>query len=338
MRSSTKLLSILALFVVIFYAHSASALTVTPVRIEIQADPGQVIVKPITLINEQNTATTFYTSFANFEAQGETGNPAFVEPKSDLGTWMTTDMIVTLAPHQTKNVNITISVPQDAYAGGHFAVVFFGTQPNNAEKVSGVGIGAKTGALILLSVSGDVKEAGGLSSFKLKNNKFFYNTLPVSFQYRFKNDGNDRVKPQGNIVMHDLFYIPEDTMNANPVNGNILPHSTRLFDVDWIKHPRSASYVAPVGKVALFFDRALYQWQNFAMGPYMAKLELVYGTQGIITNKSVFFFVFPWQLIICLIIILGIVYFFGKKLIRRYNAYIIKKARAGMRPNDAHSK
>jgi hypothetical protein len=205
MRHYAKLLLLtLVSFIVFVYAPSAFALTVTPVRVEIQGDPGQVIVKPISLINEQNTPVTLYSSFSNFESQGESGNPAFVEPKSDLGTWMKTDESITLTPKQTKTVNVTITIPKDAYAGGHFAVVFFGTQPKNIDNKPGVGIGAKTGTLILLSVSGDVKEAGGLLSYTTKDHTFFYNTLPVSFQYRFKNDGNDRVKPQGNITLHDL--------------------------------------------------------------------------------------------------------------------------------------
>ena len=49
---------------------------------------------------------------------------------------------------------------------------------------------------ILLSVKGNVLEAGGLLDFKLKDNKIFYNSLPVSFIYRFKNDGDDRIADQ----------------------------------------------------------------------------------------------------------------------------------------------
>lgn len=325
----------LAILLVAFSPSSASALTISPARIEISGDAGSTISKPITLFNDNKTQSqTYYISFANFEAQGESGSPKFVEPKNDLGTWMSTGSdSVTVPPGGSKDVMLTINVPQDAYAGGHFSVVFFGTSsPKDGGQVS---VGAKTGTLVLLSVNGDVLEAGGLAGFKTKNNKRFYNTLPVSFEYRFKNDGNDRVKPSGNIVIHNTVYFPTEKINANAVSGNILPHSTRLFEVDWIKKPLDINVIPPTGLISSFFDKVSFQWNNFALGPYVATLDLVYGTQSIQTSESTFFFVFPWQLMICILFVLLIVSFFGKKLLKKYNNYIIKKARAGMNLHDA---
>ncbi len=317
--------------VALFASGQVQALTLTPVRIEVEGDPGSTVVRPIELINEQNAEITFYSSFSNFEAQGESGNPAFTEPKEGLGTWMKLPESITLGPKQSKKINLVIDIPKDAYSGGHFAVAFFGTLPN-ASRTEGVGIGAKTGVLVLLSVKGEVLEAGGVSSFNLKDNKRFYNSLPVSFQYRFRNDGNDRVKPEGTLTIHNAVYYPTERLNGNPVSGNILPKSTRLFNLEWVENPRASDFVQPTGFVASFSEQALYQWNNFAVGPYLASLDLVYGTNGIRTTKSVFFFVFPWQLLICLIILFIIVFFVGRILLRRYNKYIIKKARAGMEP------
>ncbi len=331
---------ILALFIMVvvsllFGATNVHALSLSPVRIEINGNPGETLTKETTLINESEGTETYYSSYANFEASGDTGNPSFVEPKDDIGTWITAPSVITLKPNESKKINLTIKVPNDATAGGHFGAIFWGTSPTTPG--SGVSIGAKTGILVLLSVNGDVKEAGGLVDFSTRDKKFWYNTLPVSFVYRFRNDGGDRIKPVGKIVMHDIVYIPEDTIDANPTNGNILPDSTRRFDVDWIKNPRDKGYVAPEGKVAQFFDTALYQWRNFALGPYVAKLNLLYGTEAIRVSKNVFFFVFPWQLVICLVVIIVILWWGGRKLIRRYNRHIIRKASAGIGvPNTAN--
>ncbi|MDE2031347.1 MAG: hypothetical protein KGI58_03780 [Patescibacteria group bacterium] len=322
--------------VLIFSPHTASALSVSPPRVELQGNPGQTITQDMTLTNDTKSTEIFYSSFANFEAQGETGNPAFVQSKDDLDTWMTTEKSVALKAGQSIIVPVKINIPDSADPGGHFAAVFWGTAPTTVGS-SAVSIGAKVGMLILLSVAGDVKEAGGLLSFSTANNQFWYNTLPVSFEYRFKNDGGDRIKPIGQITIHDMVYLPADRLDANIGEGNVLPSSTRRFNVDWIKNPRSKDYVAPTGMFAKFFDQALYEWKNFAVGPYLAKLDLIYGTGAIHTGKSVFIFVFPWQLLICLTIIFIIVFWGGRKLIRRYNNHIIQKARAGMNtPNDAN--
>lgn len=311
-----------------------NALSVSPPRIEIQGNPGETIKQEMTLTNDTENTQIFYSSFANFEAQGETGNPSFVQSGNDLGSWMSAESSVTLKPGQSVIVPIQINIPSNAEAGGHFAAIFWGTTPS-VTGASAVSIGAKIGTLILLSVPGNVKEDGGLVSFSTVDKKFLHTTLPVSFEYRFKNDGGDRIKPVGKITMHDLVYIPEDRIDANPGGGNILPGSTRRFNIDWVKNPRDKDYVAPTGVFAQFFDQALYEWNNFAIGPYFAKLDLLYGTSANRVSKTAFFFVFPWQLLICLIVIGTIVFWGGKKLISKYNRHIIKKARAGMNiPND----
>lgn len=317
----------------LFAYGQANALTMSPVRLEISGNPGETLTNEITITNESESFNTYYSSFANFEASGETGNPSLIEAKNDLGTWMSTDDSISLKPKESKIVQFKIKIPNDAEPGGHFASVIFGTGSN---KVGTVSIGSKLGVLVLLSVNGDVKEAGGLLDFTTKENKTFYNTLPVSFSYRFKNDGGDRIKPVGKITMHDLFYIPEDSMDANKGGGNILPKSTRRFDLEWVKNSRDKDYVAPSSVFPKFFDQALYEWHNYAFGPYFVKLSLLYGTNATRVSKYVFIFVFPWQLLICLAIIFFIVIWGGKKMLRRYNKHIIQKARLGMNtPNDA---
>lgn len=327
-KAKIFLFTILVLSGVFFGFNRALALSLSPARIEINGNPGETIQKELLLINESDTIIgTYYSSYANFEASGDTGNPSFVEPKYDIDTWMEVPDAINLKPKEAKKVDLIIKIPTNAEPGGHFGAVFWGTSPNTPG--SGVSIGAKTGVLVLLSVNGEVKESGGLVDFSVANNKFWHTTLPVSFTYRFKNDGGDRIKPAGKITMRNIVYLPSDKIDANPTSGNILPNSTRRFNVDWIKYERAKDYIAPTNKFSKFFDDALYEWRNFAFGPYFAKLNLLYGTEATRVTKTAFFFVFPWQLLICLIVILSLIYFGGKKLIKRYNRYIIQRAQAG---------
>lgn len=327
---------ILVFVLMIFsYAIPSFAMTISPVRYEVKGDPGQTISKEVTIINEDPTPVTYYSSFANFEAQGETGSASFVEPKDDIGTWITTEQSVTLLPGEQKTVTFSIKIPENAEPGGHFGVIFWGSSPDNSSDGKQLAVSAKTGLLVLLSVSGDVKEGGGLLDFLRKDNKFWYNSLPVSFTYRFKNDGGDRIKPSGFIRISNTFFIPTKKLDANPVNGNILPASTRKFTVDWVNYVEPKDTVQPTGFVKSFFHRAGYQWKNFAVGLYSAKLNLTYGIQEQNVKKTLFFFVFPWQLLICLIFIFTIIFFVGKKIIKGYNNYIIKKAHSAVKtPED----
>ncbi|MFA5791892.1 MAG: hypothetical protein WC884_02550 [Candidatus Paceibacterota bacterium] len=333
MHNYLKYRVLLVIFTIItlsvyLYPVSVNALTLTPIRFEISGNPGDVLSEEITLTNEGESAETYYVSYSNFEAQGENGDPAFMEPKEGLGTWIKTqDSSVVILPRQQKIIPFTITIPKNAEPGGHFSVIFWGTSPSGG---SGVSIGAKTGVLVLLSINGDVKEEAGLLNFNTKNKQFWYSTLPISFEYRFKNDGGDRIKPQGKIIIRDTIFFPTERLNANPTEGNVLPVSTRKFNVHWIKYERSKDYIAPANFFKKFLDDTYYQWQNFAIGLYSANLNVSYGLQGQHIKKTTFFFVFPWQLALVMLLVFVIVFWGGKKLIKRYNKFIIDKARVGM--------
>ena len=172
-KFSLYFISILT-FLMFGHIFPVNAMTITPVRYEIQGDPGQNLSKDIIIINEESVPVTYYSSFANFEAQGETGSASFVDPIDDIGTWIQTENSVALLPGEQKTVSFTISIPDNAEPGGHFGVIFWGTSPENSADGKQLAVSAKTGLLVLLSVSGEVKEGGGLLDFVRKDNKFFY--------------------------------------------------------------------------------------------------------------------------------------------------------------------
>jgi len=314
--------------VFLFSSQKVSALTITPVRMEISGNPGEIVSKEMTLYNERDTNETYYVSYSNFEAQGETGDPAFVVAKDDLGTWMQAPFQVTLSPKEFKIVPIKITIPTDAEPGGHFAAIFWGTIPPDASSNS-VMIGAKTGMLILLRVNGDVNENGGLIEFSTKNKQKFFTSLPISFYYRFQNSGSDRIKPKGDIKMKDIFGITEKKISGNPVDGNILPNSVRKFESVW--EGKDGPNRLNVEDQGGFFNNVRYEWRNFALGHYNAKILLTYGTQNDTVSGSFSFWVFPWHLMIVVILVIFIIYFVGKKLLKKYNRWVIQKAKDSLR-------
>lgn len=316
---------IISLGLCLYPTNHAKAVSLTPTRFEIRGNPGETLTEEILVTNETSATETLYPSFSNFQAQGESGSPAFVEPQNDLGTWMVTgEPFLKLSPGQQKVVPFTVNIPKNAEPGGHFAVIFWGNSPTGSN--NGVSVGAKTGVLVLLSVNGDVKEEAGLLNFNTIDKQFFYNTLPVSFEYRFKNDGGDRIKPTGEITIRDTVFFPAEYLDANPAEGNVLPNSTRKIKVDWVKYERPSDYTVPNNIFKKFFSDAYFEWKNFAVGLYSANLNVAYGAQDAHVKKTVFFFVFPWQLLIVLFLIFIIIFLGGKMLIKRYNRFIIEKA------------
>src|SRR4030042_1801472 len=305
-----------------------AALTVSPVRIELSGDPGTVIEDEMNLTNEQEETKTFYSSFGNFEATGETGTPSFVSAEEGLATWIETDSSITLGPKEEKKVSYSIAIPKDADPGGHFAAIFWGTSPSGNEEGGQVSIGAKVGILILLRVSGEIKEEGGILEFGAKDNQKFFSALPVQFVYRFQNGGGDRVKPEGKVTIKNIFGKTLAVLPANKSEGNVLPQSIRKFEMIWEKEKEGTSEQEAANNKEGFLAGLKKEWNNFAFGRYTAILNLEYGTTGEKAQASFKFFIIPWRVLSISFFILAVLVFLFIIGIKRYNKWIIAKAKA----------
>ncbi|MFA6305148.1 MAG: hypothetical protein WC651_00250 [Candidatus Gracilibacteria bacterium] len=326
---------------VLIVSFDVSALTVAPTKVEIKGNPGETVTAEFELKNEQKGAITFYPSYENFEANGEEGTPNFVPGDNGLAAWMRTDKeSITLEPGKYIKMPFTVTIPKDAEPGGYFAAIFWGTQPPASSGETAVSIGAKTGILVLLTVNGEVREGGNLLGFGTKDDARFFNSLPVTFAYRFQNGGGDRIKPLGDVVIKNMLWFTKTKFSANKNDGNVLPGSVRRFEATW-----EGKKVVESGEEALasdgakvesnfvgrFFETVSYQWKNFAMGMYIANLDLAFGAEGKTVSDSFVFFVLPWQLMIVLIVILLVAFTVLRVFVRKYNKWIIAQATGGNR-------
>jgi len=304
-------------------ATPAFALTVSPPRVEITGDPGTTIYSEIEVFNEQEGTRTFFTSFENFEPSGDTGAPRFIGAKDGLATWIEANSKVTLQSGERVVVPFSITIPQNAEPGGYFAAIFFGSQAPGAQGGGEVSIGGKIGVLILLRVSGEVAEGGGLLEFSTKDRQRFFTTLPITFAYRINNTGGDRIVPHGEVIIKNTLQITSAKLLANDKEGSVLPSSARKFEVLW-----GEESVAPAeAKSAGFFEMVIQELKDFHFGWYRANLNLVWGddlSQTAFASYS--FFVIPWHLLLVLIVFLAIVWFAGRFGLRRYNRFIIAQA------------
>lgn len=310
---------------IFFTAHQeVHALTLSPVRFELAGDPGETVFGEMVLSNDRDTEQTYYFSSAGFEASGETGTPSFVEVTEGLATWITTDTSVTLAPKSSRVVPLSIEIPKTAEPGGNFAAIFWGTNPPVGENGSEITIGAKTTILVLLRVNGEISEEGGVVEFALDEDKPFYLALPVSFFYRFQNSGGDRIKPDGDLLIKNIFGGISARIPANKVEGNVLPASIRKFGIAW--QSQHGDELPTNFDQYGFFEKVKYEWKNFAFGRYNAELSLTYGASKEISTAETTFWIFPWHLLLTIIILAFIIIFFGGKGIRSYNNWIITQA------------
>ncbi len=304
-------------------APSAQALTVSPVRLEVTVDPGATYQGETILKNEQKDQRTFYSSLENFEARGDTGTPYFIPGKDGLAGWIGgVPESVTLQPGEKRSLPFAITVPADAKPGGYFAAILWNDTPPAPSAAGQVAIGAKVGSLVLLRVSGEVEENGGISAFSSSDGSAVFNSLPVSLTWRFQNSGGDRVKPEGTIRITNTLGMLVAELPANPTKGNILPGSTRKFDVVWQDGSGSGSTMGMD-----FFSAVREQARDWRMGRYVADLQLAYGETS--TGSARFaFYVLPWQLLTLLASALLVIILAGRFILLGYKRRILAQARA----------
>ncbi len=318
--------TILVCIIGVGIATPAFALTVSPARVEITGDPGATLQGEIELFNEQEGTRTFFTSFENFEPSGDSGAPHFIGAKDGLATWIQSDSKVILESGKRSVVPFSITIPQNAEPGGHFAAIFFGSQEPGAMGGGQVSVGGKIGVLVLLRVSGDVAEGGGLLEFIAKDKQRFFSALPVTFTYRLNNTGGDRVVPLGEIKIKNTLRMNSATLLANKNEGSALPGSARKFEVTWGEISQPTNTTEQKTESPGFFEMAGKQWSDFHFGWYTANLNLTWGATNQTANASYSFFVIPWQLLLIILIIAVIIGFLGKIGLKKYNRRIIAQA------------
>lgn len=311
--------------------EKAAAITIIPPRAELTSNPGEAVSGIIKIYNETSDVLTLYATTANFTAkQGKEGVPEFFSPEEsnyDLASWIQIEKgPIDVLPSEYRLIDYSINVPLDADPGGHYAGIFFGSgNPDEKNSKTAVGISSKTGALILLAVSGKVSEIGSLEEFILKDGKSFYERLPVDFVIGFENAGNVHLRPEGEITIKNIFGKTVSVIDVNKrkigTGINILPKTLRHLEVSW---KMTDAELSDAGQD--FWDKIKAEQENFALGKYTASLNLVYGSKKNTVQRNVSFWVFPWHLIL--------VYFLGglflllilRFLIKRYNRWIISQA------------
>lgn len=290
------------------------ALEIAPPVINLTGNPGQTIVTQISLRDISNGSLLVNGQVNDFVASGEDGTPKIlleddgqVNPYSLKG-WIAPLSELLLKSKQIKNLPVTIKIPANASPGGYYGVVRFTATPPEL-KGTGVSLSASLGSLILIKVNGHVKESMAIEEFSVNHNGktgSVFESTPIEFVERLKNNGNIHEQPSGQVVITDMFGKKVAAVNINLPPRNVLPQSIRKFN-----QPLDDSVI---GNKQLF-------------GRYTAELRVTYGDSKTVVTSNLTFWVIPYTLI-GLIIVALVGGFIGlRTFVKRYNRHIISKAK-----------
>jgi hypothetical protein len=255
---------------------------VQPTSIDERLDAGNTVSGEITVTNEMGGEQTYYIGTRNITTMDEVGRPVFADDNNNdenkLASWIVPrSESITVDVGETVTVPYTITVPENASPGSHFAALFVTREPDLVTE-SGAGVGFQVATLVHLRVNGDAVEEIAVREFST-NQTLYYNNANVTFTSRIENTGTVYERPQGIIsitnmlgqevkIQGGILKLVDDSLREQ-IPG-ILPDSERLYSVTW-----SAD--------------------DFAIGRYSALLSVVYGetSKFTISDHTVTFWVLP---------------------------------------------
>jgi len=254
---------------------------ISPLVFEITGNPRDVIENQVKVYNPSDNDVGIKMTVEDIAPTGELGEvvvePAETETYS-IAKWVKTEPEeLLLKPKEEKWVKFTISIPENAEPGGHYGAVIAGSTQVVGPSVSGAAIAPRVGALVLVTVPGEMKENLLVKDFTAPE---YSEYGPINFEIKFENKGTVHVKPTGQIVITN--WLGQKVGQVIFPEKNVLPGATRKFDASLDKK---------------------WLWA----GRYTATLTGNYGSLNLSLSAAVItFWAFPWKigLVILAVIIL----------------------------------
>ncbi len=311
---------VLTILPVLLPPHSAHAadfnLTTSPLPIDLSTKPGTAIVTPLRFQNTSGQTAKVDITLKKFSANSDSGKPLILDPgpHDDFIHWVRfSQTSITAQPNVWYTVNMTITPPKDAAFGYYYAAIFSeesgnsSTNPQTHNKVSGA-----IASLVLLDVNAP-GEKRQLSLTNFTSTKKLYDFLPANFNITIHNSGNVHAIPSGDIFISRDHKTSIATLDINPNQGNILPGTSRTYQVSWqdgfplyqLKRTNGQIVSDSKSKPVQQLNWSGTNLSKLRFGRYYAHLTMTYndGTKDIPIDQELAFWVVPWKLLFVLLII-----------------------------------
>ena len=280
----------LALFLVALPA-SAFAVSYAPKADDIVLNPGEDGAVTFSFFHNEGTEQAFFIELVSASVGDGPENVVFSSLDPEVGSWLSlSDATFVLPPGDVKEVTLSVSLPEDAPSG--VDVIALQVIERHTENDM---IGATTGVspLIFLSV-GELPASAELKTFSASTN--VTDALPVSFLVDIENTGLRVVKPEGEIVLRNMFGEVIEVLEVNPNEHRVISEVTRTFMVDWGQ---------PVRKQG-FFDRLTHEVSHFTIGWIAAEVSVTPWEGGEALQEQITLFFFPWRTLLFLTIAVAV--------------------------------
>ena len=214
-------------------------ISVTPASKRYDLRPGQTVQGNFTIRNGGDIAVDYKLSVTPLNIKNEQYEKDYSKVTAiDASSWIKLNHSTGKLERGGKRVvSFTLTVPQDAAPGGHYAVAFAETIiPKGVQADSSVKSTQRVGELFYIAVSGDLKTSGSVAGW---DSAFWQNEPPLLATLRMKNDGNTHYDANYSVQVTDVFGNVKTQMKGENI---ILPDTTRRIDITWNSAPDFGLY------------------------------------------------------------------------------------------------
>ncbi|MBU3964998.1 DUF916 domain-containing protein [Patescibacteria group bacterium] len=221
-------------------------------------EPSEVKEAKVNVVNqsEQSVEVKIYPVDAVTTKDGAFAPQSEDREKIDVGAWINMPVSeLSLKPNETKAVDFTIKVPENAEVGDHMgAIIVQSKEAPEAEKGTVMKVVSRVGARIYLTVPGEI-----IKELEFKDFNWKMEESQVVFYLTLANKGNVRIAPKGEIEIQDE--------SGNAVD-KIKITEREVFPKDTIVLPT--------------------KWEKTTVGKFIALAAVNYGTEKNLTKKLSF--------------------------------------------------
>ena len=232
---STFLFALIFLPAVMF-AQSDAGIGLKPANIAEKMEPGEVKQFTVLVSNVSDQDQNYYLYKRDISGVRDGGVPIFADKSLDTGglslsDWIQLDADRLEVPAGTERpVSFLLSVPNNASPCDHFGGVFVSAEAPELE-ASGAAIGYQVANIVSIRVAGECIEKAQIRQFSTDN--YLYGKSEVDFNLKFENSGNTLLRPQGPLVITNMFGKQVANLIFNQELAGVFPGVTREFEFSW---------------------------------------------------------------------------------------------------------
>ncbi len=301
MKGKNRLLNLVVVLMMAFvfnsnnvHAQEKIGLAISPLTFELTANPGDTLTNKLKIYNPTDNAVVVTMEVEDFRAIGEAGQ--VVVSKEEENTYSLRKWIITqpkeftIESKKEKFVDFVIEVPINAEPGGKYGSILASMSvfSSNGKDSTGAKVAPKVGALVLLSIAGEVKEDIIIKDFTTPS---FLEYGPIPFTIKFENKGSVHSKPKGFVTITD--WRGNKVKDLEFPQNNVMPGSVRKIETSWNTKWLFGKFTATIV--------GIYGASNVSLDPY-----------------TITFWVLPWRLMlgtsVVLLIVLTILFRSRKRL------------------------